>query len=133
MANRQILVLVNGELQQLQAGDVVVDNLGNVLGAVLTGSGAPGAIGKSGDLYINTIQGDISYKVAGVWQLSGANAYFLQGKALDASVVSPTNGDVLTYDSTLAGGVGAWKSAASAGGAAAASYVTLGVAIPNFL
>lgn len=96
MANRKALVLVNGEPQLLQVGDTLVDNLGNVLGAVLGGSGNPGAIGKAGDLYINSVQGDIWYNVAGTWTLYGANAYYLQGFSVAQTV--PTTGQLLAFD-----------------------------------
>jgi hypothetical protein len=44
-----------------------------------------------------------------VWVLYGANAWRLQGKYLDSSVVAPTDGYMLAYDQSLFSGVGGWK------------------------
>jgi hypothetical protein len=84
-------------------------------GAVtLHGSGNPASgLGSDGQLYINEQQGDLWLKISGTWTLYGANAYYFQGKAF--LTIAPNNGDVITYDSSLSGGVGAWKGAAPVG------------------
>jgi hypothetical protein len=109
MAARLPVVLVNGELQVLQAGDTLARP------ATYVGSGVPdNAVGSNGDLYIDTVQGDIYYKLAaGTWVFKAGNAHYLQGKSLDASTIAPANGNILVYDSSLAAGVGAWKVASN--------------------
>jgi hypothetical protein len=57
----------------------------------------------------------VYYKVSGVWTFKPGNAHFLQGKALDTSVIAPSNGNILVYDSTLFAGVGGWKVAVPSG------------------
>lgn len=57
-----------------------------------------------------------------MWVLYGANAWRLQGKYLDASVIAPTTGDILVYDQSLFSGVGGWK--VQAGTATAARATT---------
>jgi hypothetical protein len=99
----------------------------------LHGSGNPGAgLGVDDQIYFNTVQGDIWLKVSGTWTLYGTNAYYFQGKALNASMVTPSNGDVPTYDASLFAGVGGWKSAAPAAGSSTLSYVST-LAPPVFL
>jgi hypothetical protein len=123
MAARLPLVLVNGELQLLQPGDTLARP------AVSFGVGNPdNANGSNGDLYFNTVQGDLWNKQAGAWVLYGANAYYIQGKGVDPG--APTNGYVLTYDSALFSGAGGWKAAAaSAGSVDDATLARLNLAI----
>jgi hypothetical protein len=84
---------------------------------VYYGSGNPAALlGNNDAIYVNDQQGDIHFKQAGVWTLRGANAWYLQGKALTAAVIAPSDGDILVYDASLLSGVGGWKVAAPSGG-----------------
>lgn len=107
MARIPPLVLVSGEPQRLQAGDSLVGAC-----VVSVGTTNPNdANGNDGDIYFNETQGDVWNKQAGHWVFYGANAYFFQGVPLDSSMVTPSNGNVPTYDA----GTGSWKSAAPAG------------------
>jgi hypothetical protein len=110
---------------------------GNIKGAdgvanVSFGSGNPTGSGTEKDVYVNTINGDIWFYHSSAWTLYGANAYRIQGKAVDGSAVttSPADGQVFTFDSSLFGGVGGWKAATPAG--ASLSYVS-SYAQPLFL
>ena len=63
------------------------------LGGVLPSN----AIGVDGQILINSDQGDKLFKLNGVWNFYGDNAYYLQGIQLDPTV--PTNGQILQYNS----------------------------------
>lgn len=58
----------------------------------------PSNVGVNGDLMINEYQGDIYVKKNGVWNLYGANAYFIQGIVVPQVPTPPTVGQILSAD-----------------------------------
>lgn len=80
-------------------------------GGIAKQDAAPGSPTED-DLWLDTDDADrpLTIRVSSTWQLIGANALELDGTPVDAA--APTNGQVLTYNSTS----GEWEAAAASGG-----------------